>query len=147
MTVEARIIQDRPIATFINIFRVTPERQAQVAALLVRANDEVMCRIPGYISSTVHTSDDGEMVVNYVQWESKESFMEIFKYPEAITHMKAVSPLVTWSERHFFNVGRVQAPVSDSDFVTKAGSRAVVNELAETYEQRAQSKEDAHAHH
>ena len=137
MKAEVTIVEGYPNATFINVFKVAPENQAEVARLLTAANDEVMCKIPGFITSTVHTSDDGAMVINYVQWESKHSFLQIFKYPQAIPHMKAVTPLVLASERHFFDVGRVQLPTPDEAFTIPASATPAVPSLASTYQDRA----------
>jgi hypothetical protein len=138
----ATIAEKAPIATFINIFKTKPENQKRVAGLVEAANDEVICKIPGYITSTVHASDDGQMVVNYVQWISKESFLQIFKYPQAIGHMKAISPLVEWSERHFFDVGRVQLPTPEPSFAVPPTENAAVPSLSATYEN---SREARHA--
>jgi len=136
MKAEVSIVEGYPKATFINIFKVTPENQAEVARLLAAANDEVMCKIPGFITSTIHKSDDGLMVINYVQWESKESFLQIFKYPQAIPHMQAVTPLVVASERHFFDVGRVQLPTPEPAFERPPSPDSAVASLAATYQDR-----------
>jgi heme-degrading monooxygenase HmoA len=105
---KATINEKSGICTFINMFRCEPKNQEQVAKLIWEANDEVMSKLPGYINSNIHTSDDGEMVVNYVQWASKASFLEIFKNPNATAHMRAITPIVLSSERHFFEVSSVQ---------------------------------------
>lgn len=67
MPVSTTIEAGRPIATLINVFTVTPERQAELVSLLIRATEEHMRHRPGFVSANIHASRDGQRVVNYVQ--------------------------------------------------------------------------------
>ena len=64
--------------TFINVFDVDPERQAELVDLLERAAEETMRRLPGFISASIHRSLDGTKVANYMQWESTAAFEATF---------------------------------------------------------------------
>src|SRR5919108_1366628 len=65
--------------TFINVFDVDPERQAELVDLLEGAAKETMSRLPGFISASIHRSLDGTKVVNYMQWESTAAFEASFQ--------------------------------------------------------------------
>ena len=72
------------ITTLINVFTVEPKNQQRLVELLVETTEELMSKLPGFISSNIHKSLDGTQVVNYVQWkkgaiESVEKSREIVK--------------------------------------------------------------------
>lgn len=87
------IAQDQPLVTLINVFKVAPENQQLLVDLLVDATEEVMCKIPGFISANIHKSLDGTRVTNYAQWRSVEDFRAIFQTPAATAHMPAISQI------------------------------------------------------
>jgi hypothetical protein len=61
------------VVTQINVFTVTPERQAELVSLLEKAI-EIAREVPGWISASVHKSYDGTQVTNYAQSTSHESW-------------------------------------------------------------------------
>lgn len=69
------------ITTLINVFAVEPENQQRLVELLIEATEELMSKIPGFISANVHKSLDGTQVVNYAQWQdgSVKSIDEILE--------------------------------------------------------------------
>ncbi len=69
------------ITTLINVFAVEPENQQRLVELLVEATEDLMSKIPGFISANVHKSLDGTQVVNYAQWQdgSVKSIDEILE--------------------------------------------------------------------
>lgn len=87
------IAQDQELITLINIFKVAPENQQRLVDLLIDATEEVMCKLPGFISANVHKSLDGTRVTNYAQWRSIEDFKAIFRTPEATAHMPAITEI------------------------------------------------------
>jgi quinol monooxygenase YgiN len=87
------IAQDQELVTLINVFKVAPEHQQRLVDLLVDATEEVMCKIPGFISANIHKSLDGTRVTNYAQWRSVEDFKAIFQTPAATAHMPAISEI------------------------------------------------------
>ncbi|AFZ33267.1 Antibiotic biosynthesis monooxygenase [Gloeocapsa sp. PCC 7428] len=87
------ISQDADLVTLINVFIVEPENQQLLVDLLVKATEEVMCKLPGFISANIHKSLDGKRVTNYAQWRSVEDFRGIFNNPEALAHMPAIGKI------------------------------------------------------
>lgn len=75
------IALDQPIATLINVFTCTPDRQAELVAEWIRMTEETMQHLPGFISANVHASNDGEKVINYAQWESEAAFQATLQDP------------------------------------------------------------------
>jgi quinol monooxygenase YgiN len=84
----ANISKDSKVLTLINVFTVRPEDQQRLLDLLVKATDETMRKMPGFISASFHKSSDGVRVVNYAQWESREAWEVIFQDPEARKHVE-----------------------------------------------------------
>ena len=87
---------DRKLMTLVNVFTVDPEKQEELAGLLVRATDETMKNLPGFISASIHRSLDGRKVVNYAQWRSQADFLALKDNPEAQPHMKAAAALAKY---------------------------------------------------
>lgn len=83
----------RPILTLINVFTVEPESQLELTDLLVRATQETMRTLPGFVSASIHRSLDGKRVVNYAQWRSRADFEAMQTHPAAGIHMKAAAAL------------------------------------------------------
>ena len=84
------------VLTLVNVFTVAPERQGELVDVLVRATNDVMKRMPGFVSANIHRSFDGKRVVNYAQWASKEAFEAMQRNPQAGSHMKAAAALATF---------------------------------------------------
>lgn len=106
MPAESTISTSAPIATLINVFSVEPARQQELVALLVRATEEVMQHLPGFISANIHASSDGERVVNYAQWDSEQSFRTMLSDPRAREHMAAATELAH-AEPRLYHVASV----------------------------------------
>jgi heme-degrading monooxygenase HmoA len=87
------ISKDNELVTLINVFVVEPENQQLLVDLLIKATEEVMCNLPGFIAANIHKSLDGKRVTNYAQWRSVEDFRGIFNNPEAVAHMPAIGKI------------------------------------------------------
>lgn len=87
------IDQNADVVTLINVFVVEPENQQMLIDLLVKATEEVMCKLPGFISAKIHKSLDGKRVTNYVQWKSLEDFRLLFQNPEVLAHVLKVGKI------------------------------------------------------
>lgn len=101
------ITEHSPHTTLINVFTVTPDKSAELAALLTAATDEVMQHVPGFISANIHVSTDGTRVVNYAQWESPSAYQTIFDNPEAREHMGKAAALAESFDPHIYVVESV----------------------------------------
>ncbi|MFG2949189.1 antibiotic biosynthesis monooxygenase family protein [Streptomyces adustus] len=104
MTITARIDSARPVATLINVFTVTPQRQHELIALLAHATEETMKHLPGFICATFHASEDGERVINYAQWESEAHYRAMLNDPEARVHMDLAATIATDVQPRLFHV-------------------------------------------
>lgn len=102
------ISADAPVATLINVFTVRPERQRELANVLIRATDEVMQHLPGFVSANIHVSTDGVRVVNYAQWETAEAFQAMLADPAAQKHMNEAAAIAEEFDRHLHDVASVQ---------------------------------------
>ena len=92
----ATIEKGRQLMTLVNVFTVSPDKQAELANLLVRATDEPMKHLPGFISASIHKSLDGTRVINYAQWRSQADFAAMRDNPQAQPHMKAAAALASF---------------------------------------------------
>ncbi|MFJ8490455.1 antibiotic biosynthesis monooxygenase family protein [Streptomyces sp. NPDC094038] len=107
MTVTAHIDVSRPVATLINVFTVSPSRQAELIALLARATEETMKRQPGFVCANFHASQDGRRVINYAQWQSEEHYRAMLANPEARVHMDEAATIATDVQPRLFRVESV----------------------------------------
>ena len=92
----ATIDKDRKLMTLVNVFTVSPEKQTELADLLVSATEETMRHLPGFISASIHKSVDGTKVVNYAQWRSQADFAALKDNPKAQPHMQAAARLASF---------------------------------------------------
>jgi heme-degrading monooxygenase HmoA len=99
----ARISTDQQVVTLINVFTVAPEHQQRLIDLLVEATEQVISRLPGYVSANIHRGLDGTRVVNYAQWRSVADFEAMLRHPEARPHFEAAWRLAT-NEPHLYEV-------------------------------------------
>lgn len=101
------ISTDAEVATLINVFTVQPDRQRELVDVLVRATEEVMQHIPGFVAANIHASTDGTRVVNYAQWESAEAFQAMLGEATAQEHMNQATALAEHVDPHLFTVASV----------------------------------------
>jgi quinol monooxygenase YgiN len=92
------------VVTLVNVFTVSPERQQQLADLLVEATRAVMNQLPGFVSANIHRSLDGTRVVNYAQWRRVEDFEAMLRDASAQEHMQAAALLAERVEPHLYRV-------------------------------------------
>jgi quinol monooxygenase YgiN len=97
MTTNASTIRaEAQIFTLINVFSVAPDRQQQIADLLIEATARTMRHLPGFISANIHTSLDGRRVVNYAQWRSRDDFEAMLRNPDARPHMTRIAAIASF---------------------------------------------------
>jgi quinol monooxygenase YgiN len=84
----ATIDTSRSIMTLINTFEVDPRDADRLVEMLVAATNEVMRGRKGFVSASIHKSEDGTRIVNYAQWASKSDFETMRADPQAQRHMK-----------------------------------------------------------
>ena len=65
---------DHEVFTVIFEFNVRPEQQHELGEKIEQLVHEIVSEQPGFVSAHLHLSTDGEKVLNYFQWESREAF-------------------------------------------------------------------------
>jgi len=100
----ATIATGQDVVTLVNVFTVSPERQQQLADLLVEATRTVMNQLPGFVSANIHRSLDGTTVVNYAQWRRVADFEAMLQDAQAQEHMQAASRLADRVEPRLYRV-------------------------------------------
>ena len=83
----------RPYCTLINVFTVEPEKQQALATALRQATEQVMSKLSGYVSASIHVGDDHQTVTNYAQWVSLEAYQNVMQNPEAKHHMQQAAAM------------------------------------------------------
>ena len=68
------IDQNQQICTLINVFSVSPEKTQELFDILKEATEQVMSKLPGYISANLHISEDKKTLTNYAQWATLVDF-------------------------------------------------------------------------
>jgi heme-degrading monooxygenase HmoA len=89
--------------TSITTYRVRPELQQRLIDILVLAAENVLQKLPGFISANIHKSMDGTQVLNYSQWESREAFDAIRQNETVLTYTHAAWEIAT-IEPHIYEV-------------------------------------------
>ena len=79
---QSSISQDNQVLTVIFEFDVEPEQQKELSEKIQRLVREIVSKQPGFLASHLHLSTDGQKVLNYFQWESREAF-DAFRQDEA----------------------------------------------------------------
>ena len=67
------------VLTLINVYDVEPAKLGELADALRDMTDRSIRHQPGFIPVCIHVSFDGEKVVNFAQWQSKEHFKGFMK--------------------------------------------------------------------
>lgn len=79
--------------TLINVFTVAPEKQVELFEHLKDATEQVMSKLPGYVSANLHLGDDKKTVTNYAQWATLEDYQNALKDEGALKHMKLAASM------------------------------------------------------
>jgi heme-degrading monooxygenase HmoA len=100
---ELLISRDDPKVTLINLFRMAPEYQKEVADGWVGVGPAFADR-PGFLAHSLHLSDDGTAIINYGQWESAPALMDAARQNQSV-----VATLATLStiEPHVYRLAAV----------------------------------------
>jgi heme-degrading monooxygenase HmoA len=85
------------------IYPSTPPAQRGQADALLRAAEEAIRRMPGFIAGRVFLSENGESVVSMVEWRDRESFTHFRQSEFGRTAVQAVGelhPQAYWLHPH-----------------------------------------------
>ncbi len=90
---QAQLREDAAVTTLINVFQVPPEQAAALVALLQEGTQQWICRVPGFVSSTLHLSRDRRRVVIYGQWRDAAGIQAMRDSPQMPAYVARVKAL------------------------------------------------------
>jgi quinol monooxygenase YgiN len=74
------IRQNNDLVTYITTINVDPHNQVELLNLMTK-RARFMATQPGFVSISLHRSQDSRHVVNYVQWEDRERLEAAHRAP------------------------------------------------------------------
>jgi len=77
----AEIAKNAAVVTQITTVKMTPDNQDDVLKLM-KERARFMATQPGFVSITLHRSEDGSHVVNYIQWKDRKQLEAAHHSPE-----------------------------------------------------------------
>jgi quinol monooxygenase YgiN len=102
------IRKDDSVVTQITTIRLKPDNQDEVLALM-KERARFMARQPGFVSVSLHRSEDGSHVVNYVQWTDKDKLAAAHHAPEFRKKWPRFGELVQDVEPCLYDVVQIEA--------------------------------------
>ena len=85
------------VVTLINVFTVEPAKQPELVDLLVRATEESVRHVAGFISASLHRSLDGTKVTMYAQWRSVEDYQAMRQNAAATPYLEQALAIATFA--------------------------------------------------
>src|SRR5262249_14311374 len=85
------IRENNDVVTQITTVKVPPQHQAEVLQLMAE-RARFMAMQPGFVSVSLHKSEDGSHLVNYVQWRDRNKLAAAHHSPEFRKKMAALRP-------------------------------------------------------
>ena len=102
------IRQNNGIVTQITIVKVPPDNQSEVLELMAE-RARFMATQPGFVSVSLHRSEDGSHVVNYVQWNNRKQLEAAHHSPKFRSKWPRFGELVKEAEPCLYEVTHVEA--------------------------------------
>src|ERR1041384_1157562 len=84
---------DSGTATLLNIFTVEPDNREKLIELLEASTENMMKKLPGWVSTNFLTSKDGRRVVIYSQWKSAKDIDAMRQNPEMGPYLQRIAAL------------------------------------------------------
>ena len=102
------IRQSAGIVTQITTVKMRPDNQDEVLRLM-KERAKFMARQPGFVSVSLHRSEDGSHVVNYVQWTNRAKLEAAHHSPEFRKKWPRFGELIKEAEPCLYEVAHVEA--------------------------------------
>ena len=102
------IRENAGIVTQITTVKTNPSNLDEVIALM-KERARFMARQPGFVSISLHRSEDGSHVVNYVQWTDKNKLAAAHHSPEFRKKWPRFGELVQDVEPSLYDVVQIEA--------------------------------------
>ena len=96
------------VVTQITTVDVPPDNQAEVLELMAK-RARFMATQPGFVSVSLHRSEDGSHVVNYVQWKDRKQLEAAHHSPEFRRLWPRFGELIKEAQPCLYEVTHVQA--------------------------------------
>ncbi len=102
------IREGNDIVTQITTVKVPPKNQAEVLQLM-EERARFMATQPGFVSVSLHKSEDGSHVLNYVQWSDRKQLAAAHHSPEFRKKWPRFGELIKEAEPCPYQVAHVEA--------------------------------------
>ncbi len=102
------IREGNDIVTQITTVKVPPKNQAEVLQLM-EERARFMATQPGFVSVSLHKSEDGSHVLNYVQWSDRKQLAAAHHSPEFRKKWPRFGELIKEAEPCLYQVAHVEA--------------------------------------
>jgi quinol monooxygenase YgiN len=102
------IREDNRVVTQITTVTVDPDNQDEVLDLM-KERARFMAKQPGFVSVSLHRSEDGSHVVNYIQWTDREKLAAAHHSPEFRRKWPRFGELVDEVEPALYEVVNIEA--------------------------------------
>jgi quinol monooxygenase YgiN len=102
------IRENSGIVTQITTVKVPPSHQSEVLDLMEQ-RARFMARQPGFVSISLHRSQDRSHVVNYVQWKDRRQLEAAHHSPEFRKQWPRFGELIEEAEPCLYDVTHVEA--------------------------------------
>jgi len=96
------------IVTQITTVKMRPDNQDEVLKLM-KERAKFMARQPGFVSVSLHRSEDGSHVVNYVQWTDRNKLEAAHHSPEFRKKWPRFGELVNEVDPQLYDVVQIEA--------------------------------------
>jgi heme-degrading monooxygenase HmoA len=102
------IREGNDIVTQITTVKVPKENQSEVLQLM-EERARFMAKQPGFVSVSLHKSEDGSHVVNYVQWTNRQKLEAAHHSPEFRKQWPRFGELIKEAEPCLYQVAHIEA--------------------------------------
>jgi len=102
------IRKDGGVVTQITTVKMRPDTQDEVLSLM-KERARFMAKQPGFVSVSLHRSEDGTHVVNYIQWSDKEKLKAAHHSPEFRKKWPRFGELIRDVEPALYDVVQIEA--------------------------------------
>jgi heme-degrading monooxygenase HmoA len=102
------IREDNNLVTQITTVSLPPDKQEDVLGLMIE-RARFMAKQPGFVSVSLHRSQDGSHVVNYIQWASEDKLQAAHRSPEFRKKWPEFGKLTDEIEPCLYDVVHVEA--------------------------------------
>ncbi len=102
-----RMAEIRPgneLKTFINIFTCEPADQSALLDTLRDETAQVVSKVDGFVSASLHASTDGRRVINYAQWANLTEFNKMMAGPQGKELIQSVHRYAKAVDIHLYDV-------------------------------------------